>query len=132
LTRVLGHHVHPGEAVPHARQWWQEHLCEEDASEVLYPGSFDSINSFARTVFLVLLRCCWDFLAPVSLLLEIVLLKPDPVGTAARHVIGTRVACGVFGEIIWVVEVFDYLCLCNGVVGLLVPSQSERGFGTSI
>jgi len=131
LTRVLSHHVHPGEAVPHARQWWQKHPCEEDASEVFYSGSFGSIfECSARALCLVCIRCCQDFLAPVSLLLEIVLVKPDPIGTAARHVIFTREASFVVFKVCFV-EVSHSL-LIVGIHRLLMPSQREGGFGTSI
>jgi hypothetical protein len=81
---VLSHHVHPSEAVSHACQWWEKHLGEEDASEAFYP-----IWACIRSAFL-------DFLAPVSLLLEIVLFEPDPVGTAARLILRAREASDVF------------------------------------
>jgi hypothetical protein len=84
FTGVLSHHVYPSEAVPHACQWWDKHLGEEDASEAFYP------------FFACIRRAVWECLAPVSLLLEIVLFEPDPVGSAARHVLFAREASDVF------------------------------------
>jgi hypothetical protein len=59
----------------------EEKFGKEDASEVLLFASFYT-----------------DFFASVRLLLEIHLVEPDPVGTAARHVLFSRVS-GVFAEV---------------------------------